>query len=77
LYLPQDQTGRIFADYAENTRLLNAVLADPKSWLQALGLQQDYKLQGEVTLEPQPVTWRPKTIEDVKRFLAQALHARN
>jgi CRISPR-associated protein Cmr1 len=77
LYLPQDQTGRIFADYSENTRLLNAVLADPRSWLQALGLQQDYKLQAEVTLEPQPVTWRPKTLEDVQRFLRDALRTRN
>jgi CRISPR-associated protein Cmr1 len=77
LYLPQDQTGRIFADYSENTRLLNAVLADPKSWLQALGLQQDYKVQGEVTLEPQPVTWRPKTTEDTQRFLREALRTRN
>ncbi len=77
LYLPQDQTGRIFADYAENTRLLNSVLSDPKSWLQALGLQQDYKVQGEVTLEPQPVTWRPKTTEDVQRFLRDALRMRN
>lgn len=77
LYLPQDQTGRIFADYSENARLLNTVLDNPQSWLQALGLAQDYKLQGEVTLEPQPVNWRPKTTEDVQRFLTQALQARN
>jgi CRISPR-associated protein Cmr1 len=77
LYLPQDQTGRIFADYSENTRLLNTVLADPRSWLQALGLQQDYKLQAEVMLEPQPVTWRPKTTEDAQRFLREALRTRN
>ncbi len=77
LYLPQDQIRRIFADYSENTRLLNAVLGDPKSWLQALGLQQDYKLQADVTLEPQPVTWRPKTVEDAQRFLGEALRARN
>lgn len=77
LYLPQDETGRGFADYSENTRLLTAVLADSKSWLQALGLQQDYKIQAEVTLEPQPVTWRPKTTEDVQRFLRETLRARN
>jgi len=77
VYLLQDQTGRIFSDYSENTRLLKATLENPQSWLQALGLAQDYKLQAEVTLEPQPMTWRPKTTEDVQRFLSQALQPRN
>jgi CRISPR-associated protein Cmr1 len=77
LYLPQDQTGRTFADYSENIRNLNTALEDPRGWAQALGLQQDYKLQAEVTLEPKPITWRPKTSEDVQRFFRDALRMRN
>jgi hypothetical protein len=77
LYLPQDQTGRNFADYSENLRNLKNTLEDPRGWAQALGLQQDYKLQAEVTLEPQPITWRPKEPVDVQRFLNEALRTRN
>ncbi len=76
VYIPNDKIGRTFYDYPENKRLLREALEKRQSWLRAIGLEQDYGLQAEVILEPQPVTWRSRTIQEVDDFLARTLRER-
>jgi CRISPR-associated protein Cmr1 len=73
VYVPQDQTGRAFYDYPDNVRPLKIMLENPQSWLQALGLESNFKLQAEVTIEPQPVAWRVRTVQEAASFFKQAL----
>ena len=77
VYLPQDQTGRAFYNYADNLRQLRTILEDPQNWICALGLEPSFNLQSEVTIEPKHTAWTPRTTTDIKSFLDQALRERN
>ena len=76
VYLPKDRTGQAFYNYPDNLKQLKDALEDRKNWLHALGLEDNYKLQAEVVIEPKSSAWMWRAPDETKRFVEGALRER-